>query len=141
MNVTRVDQIAIAVEDLDAALALWERVFGLTANRRETLEDDGVEEALIELGEVRLQLLQPTREDSPVGRFLARHGPGLHHLGLGVRSVSGALAHLRREGVEVVDEEPRRGGGGDTVAFVHPRGTGGVLVELVEDGQAHPAGT
>lgn len=141
VDVTRVDQIAIAVEDLDAALALWERAFGLTASRREIVEDDGVEEAVIELGGVRLQLLQPIREDSPVGRFLTRRGPGLHHLGLGVRSVSGALAHLRREDVEVVDEEPRRGGGGDRVAFVHPRGTGGVLVELVEDGGARPSGT
>lgn len=133
MDVTRVDQIAIAVEDLDAALARYERMFGLTASHREVVESDGVEEATLDLGPVRLQLLQPTRDDSPVARFLERRGPGLHHLGLAVRSVAGALAHLEREGVEVVDEEPRRGAGGGTVAFVHPRSTGGVLIELVED--------
>ena len=133
MDVTRVDQIAIAVEDLDEALALFERAFGLRPSSRERVESDGVEEAMLDVGGVWIQLIASTRPDSPVDRFLARRGPGLHHLGFGVRSVDAALDHLRAEGVELIDEHPRPGGGGHTVAFVHPRGTGGVLVELVED--------
>ena len=133
MDVTRIDQIAIAVEDLDEALAFYERAFGLTPTHREVVESDGVEEAMLDVGGVSLQLLQATREDSPIARFLARNGPGLHHLGFGVGSLTAALEHLRDEGVRLIDEEPRAGGGGHKVAFVHPKGTGGVLVELVED--------
>lgn len=133
MDVTRIDQIAIAVEDLDEALAFYERAFGLVPEYREVVESDGVEEAMLKVGDTYIQLLQATRDDSPIARFIARSGPGLHHLGFGVRSVSGALEHLRDEGVRLIDEEPRPGGGGHTVAFVHPKGTGGVLVELVED--------
>jgi methylmalonyl-CoA/ethylmalonyl-CoA epimerase len=133
MEVTRIDQIAIAVEDLDEALAFYERAFGLTPSYREVVDSDGVEEAMLDVGGVYIQLLQATREDSPVARYLARNGPGLHHLGFGVRSVTAALDHLRDEEVALIDQEPRPGGGGHTVAFVHPKGTGGVLVELVED--------
>jgi methylmalonyl-CoA epimerase len=133
MNVTRIDQIAIAVEDLDAAIAFYERAFGLRLSSRERVEDDGVEEAMLQVGDVAIQLLAPTREDSPIARYLERHGPGLHHLGFGVSSVSAALDHLRAEDVRLIDEEPRRGGGGHDIAFVHPRGTGGVLVELIGD--------
>jgi methylmalonyl-CoA/ethylmalonyl-CoA epimerase len=133
VDVTRIDQIAIAVEDLDEALAFYERAFGLRATSRERIEPDGVEEAMLDVGGVWIQLLQPTREDSPVGRYLARHGPGLHHLGFGVRSVGDALDHLRGQQVPLIDQTPRRGGGGHTIGFVHPKGTGGVLVELVED--------
>jgi methylmalonyl-CoA/ethylmalonyl-CoA epimerase len=133
VDVTRIDQIAIAVDDLDAALALYERAFGLTAEYREVVESDGVEEAMIDVGGVYIQLLQATREDSPVGKYLAKNGPGLHHLGFGVSSVGDALDHLRDQDVALIDEAPRPGGGGHTVGFVHPKGTGGVLVELVED--------
>ncbi len=133
VDVTRIDQIAIAVPDLDDALAFYERAFGITATHREVVESDGVEEAMIDVGGVFIQLLAPTREDSPVGRFLARNGPGLHHLGFGVESVAGALDHLRGEDVALIDEAPRPGGSGHTVAFVHPKGTGGVLVELIEN--------
>jgi methylmalonyl-CoA/ethylmalonyl-CoA epimerase len=132
--VTRIDQIAIAVEDLDEALALYERAFGLTPEYREVVESDGVEEAMLNVGGVYIQLLQATRDDSPIAKYLAKNGPGLHHLGFGVDSVAGTLDHLRDEGVRLIDEAPRRGGGGHTVAFVHPKGTNGVLVELVEDG-------
>jgi methylmalonyl-CoA/ethylmalonyl-CoA epimerase len=134
VTVTRIDQIAIAVEDLDAALELYERAFGLTPEYREVVESDGVEEAMLNVGGVYIQLLQATRDDSPIAKYLAKNGPGLHHLGFGVESVSDTLTHLRDEGVRLIDESPRRGGGGHTVAFVHPKGTNGVLVELVEDG-------
>jgi len=133
VDVTRIDQIAIAVEDLDAALQLWERAFGITASHREVVESDGVEEAMLDVGGVWIQLLQATRDDSPIAKYLARNGPGLHHLGLGVSSVSDALDHLRDQDVRLIDQAPRRGGSGHTVAFVHPKGTDGVLVELVED--------
>lgn len=138
MDVTRIDQIAIAVEDLDAALALYERAFGLTPEHREVVESDGVEEAMLNVGGVYIQLLQATRDDSPIARYLAKNGPGLHHLGFGVASVGDALDHLRTEDVALIDEAPRPGGGGHTVAFVHPKGTGGVLVELVEDDDGDP---
>lgn len=134
MSVTRIDQIAIAVPDLDEALALYERAFGLTPEYREVVDSDGVEEAMLNVGGVYIQLLQATREDSPIAKYLAKNGPGLHHLGFGVESVGDTLDHLREEGVRLIDEAPRPGGGGHTVAFVHPKGTGGVLVELVEDG-------
>lgn len=134
MSVTRIDQIAIAVHDLDEALALYERAFGLTPEYREVVDSDGVEEAMLNVGGVYIQLLQATREDSPIAKYLAKNGPGLHHLGFGVESVGDTLDHLREEGVRLIDETPRPGGGGHTVAFVHPKGTGGVLVELVEDG-------
>ena len=133
MQVTRIDQIAIAVEDLDEALAFYERAFGLTPSSREIVEPDGVEEAMLDVGGVQVQLLQAVRDDSPIARFLERHGPGLHHLGFGVASITDALEHLSELGVPLIDEQPRPGGGGHQVAFVHPRGTGGVLVELVED--------
>ncbi|MEX2551227.1 MAG: methylmalonyl-CoA epimerase, partial [Nitriliruptoraceae bacterium] len=133
MDVTRIDQIAIAVEDLDAAISFYERAFGLHLTSRERVEADGVEEAMLHVGDVAIQLLAPTHEDSPIARYLARHGPGLHHLGFGVSSLSAALDHLRAEDVRLIDQEPRRGGGGHDIAFVHPKGTGGVLVELIAD--------
>jgi len=135
MDVTRIDQIAIAVEDLDASLAFYERAFGLTPEYREVVDSDGVEEAMLNVGGVYIQLLQATRDDSPIAKYLAKNGPGLHHLGFGVGSVADALDHLRAEEVPLIDQQPRSGGGGHTVAFVHPKSTGGVLVELVEDHQ------
>lgn len=137
MDLTRIDQVAIAVEDLDEAIQLWTSAFGLEVEYREVIESDGVEEAMLKVGDGYIQLLQATREDSPIGKFIARNGPGLHHVGFTVPSVSDALEHLRDEGVQLIDEEPRPGGGGHTVAFVHPRGTNGVLVELVEGAGAH----
>lgn len=138
MEITRIDQIAIAVDDLDDALAFYERAFGLRPSQRHVAEADGVEEAMLYVGDVAIQLLAPLHADSPVGRFLAKRGPGLHHLGFAVASVPDALAHLNEEGVELIDDEPRIGAGGHEIAFVHPRGTNGVLVELVGDDQHGP---
>ena len=136
MGVTRIDQLALAVEDLDEARAWWERAFGLVPEYREVVESDGVEEAMINVGGVYIQLLQATREDSPIAKYIARNGPGLHHLGFGVDDIGETLGHLKDQDVRLIDQEPRPGGGGHTVAFVHPKGTapgGGVLVELVDD--------
>lgn len=144
MAVTRIDQLAIAVEDLDEALAYWERAFGLVPEYREVVESDGVEEAMLNVGGVYIQLLQATRDDSPIARYLAKNGPGLHHVGFGVEDIGETLDHLREQDVRLIDEEPRPGGGGHTVAFVHPRGTapgGGVLVELVDDASHAADGT
>lgn len=141
MQVTRIDQIAIAVEDLDGALAFYERAFGLTARSREIVASDGVEEAMIDVGGVSLQLLAPTEPGSPVARFLASRGPGLHHVGFGVASIDDALEHLRAHDVALIDEEPRVGGGGHHIAFVHPKATSGVLVELVDDATTTDAGS
>lgn len=134
MEVTRIDQVGIAVEDLDSALEFYARAFGIHPVSRERIESDGVEEAMLDVGGVHLQLVASTRPDSPIDRFLQRRGPGLHHLGIAVRSLDAALDHLRDEGVELIDESPRPGGSGHQVAFVHPRGTGGLLIELIEDG-------
>jgi methylmalonyl-CoA/ethylmalonyl-CoA epimerase len=134
MDVTRIDQIGIAVEDLDTALDLYARAFGILPVSREHVELDGIEEAMLEVGGVHLQLVQSARTDSPIERFIARRGPGLHHLGIAVRDLDAALDHLRSEGVELIDEQPRPGGSGHRIAFVHPRSTGGILIELIEDG-------
>ncbi len=136
MDVTRIDQVGIAVEDLDAALAFYADAFGLTPTSREVIASDQVDEAMIEVGGVHLQLLQATDEESPIAKYIARRGAGMHHLGMAVRSLDDTLAHLRSRGVELIDEEPRIGGGGHRIAFVHPRSTGGILIELIEEPEA-----
>ncbi|MFN2556802.1 MAG: methylmalonyl-CoA epimerase [Nitriliruptorales bacterium] len=135
MKLNRIDQVAIAVTDLDAAIDFWQQAFGAALHRREVVASDQVEEAMLAVGDGYIQLIAPTSEQSTVARFLARSGPGLHHVGFAVGSVAEALEHLKRLGVRVIDERPRPGGGGHQVAFIHPKGTGGVLVELVEDGR------
>jgi methylmalonyl-CoA/ethylmalonyl-CoA epimerase len=133
VQLNRIDQVAFAVEDLDAAIELWEGAFGAELDYREVVESDRIEEAMLRVGDGHIQLITPTGPDSTVARFLERNGPGMHHVGFAVPSVADALAELKHRGVRLIDEEPRRGGGGHTVAFVHPKGTDGVLVELVED--------
>lgn len=129
----RVDHVGIAVEDLERAIAFYERTFGVTCSHRERVDEQGVEEAMFKVGESWIQLLQPTGPDTPVGKFLARKGEGVHHVGYGVADLVEALAHLKAEGVPLIDEAPRRGSRGAQVAFVHPKGVGGVLVELVQE--------
>lgn len=138
MRLQRIDHVGYAVTDLDAAVRYHERLYGAEVTHRERLERDGVDEALLAVGESYLQLLAPTRPDSPVGRFLARHGPGVHHVGYGVADVAATLADLQELGVRVVDDHPRPGSRGCTVAFLHPAGALGVLVELVEDPSLGP---
>jgi len=128
------DHVAIAVADLDAALASYRRLYGAEPLSREVVESQGVEEALIAVGGSFIQLLAPLAPDTPVGRFLARRGEGLHHIALAVADIEGALRHLRDEGARLVDEVPRPGGRGSRIAFVHPAAFGGTLVELVESG-------
>lgn len=129
----RIDHVGYAVRDLDEAVAHHRRLYDLEVVHRERVERDGVDEALLAVGESYVQLLAPTREDSPVARFLARRGPGVHHVGYAVDDVDATLDRLRAEGVRLVDDHPRPGSRGCTVAFVHPAGALGVLVELVGD--------
>jgi methylmalonyl-CoA/ethylmalonyl-CoA epimerase len=128
----RIDHLGIAVSDLDGMLVVYEEAMGLLVHHREVLEDQGVEAAALQVGESMIELLRPLREDSPVGRFLAERGPGIHHVAYSVDDIEATLARLRRTGVRLIDQEPRVGLGGTRIAFVHPKGVGGVLTELVE---------
>jgi methylmalonyl-CoA epimerase len=132
-----VDHVAIAVRDLRAAEEWYRRAFGAEVVHRERVEEQGVDEALLRVGESYVQLLTPTRPDSPVGKFLAKKGEGIHHVAYRVKDVAAALARLEAEGVELIDAAPRRGSRGTTIAFVHPRGALGTLIELVQEGPHH----
>ena len=134
MRLQRIDHVGYAVESLDEAIAYHERMYGTDVVHRETMEGDGVREALLAVGDSYIQLLEPTHAASPVARFMERNGgPGIHHVGYGVEDVGATLKDLRTKGARVVDDHPRRGSRGCTVAFLHPKGAMGVLVELVED--------
>ena len=134
MQARRIHHLGVAVEDLDAALTTYERLFGAEVEHRETVADQGVEAASLRVGESRVELLASLGEDTPVGKFLAKRGPGMHHVAYEVDDVRAALAELAAEGVELVDAEPRRGLFGLQVAFLHPDAVHGVLAELVTDG-------
>ena len=137
MQLGRVDHVGIAVTDLAAARDLYERVLGLEVTHEEVIEDQGVHELLLRAGEAFVQLVAPLGPDTPVGRFLAKRGEGVHHVGYSVPDVAAALADLRDQGFEVIEPAPRVGSGGTTVAFLHPKSMQGVLVELVEEGTGH----
>ncbi len=131
-----IEHIAIAVADLEAATAFWRDVLGLREGHREVVADQGVEVQMLHAGAVRVELLRPLGPDTPVGRFLARRGPGLHHVALAVADCAAALAQVRAAGARTLQEDPVPGTHGSRVAFLHPASTGGVLVELVEGGGA-----
>lgn len=124
--------VALAVENLDETLSEFRRLFGVEAISREIVSEQGVEEAMVPIGGSHLQILSPLSSDSPVGRFLTKRGEGLHHIAIAVTSIDDALAHLEAEGARLIDEEPRFGGGGHRIAFVHPATIAGTLIELVE---------
>ena len=130
---TEIDHVAIAVPDLDEAIGYYEQTFGATVNHREVVESDGVEEALLKVADSYIQLLTPTRDDSPVAKYLEKKGPGLHHVGYRVADCAVALQSVKDHGGKVIDEAPRPGSRGTTVAFVHPKGAFGTLIELVQE--------
>jgi methylmalonyl-CoA epimerase len=132
---TDVDHVGIAVADLGSAIELYRRAFGMEPVHRERVESQGVEEVLFAVGPSYVQLLGALGPDTPVGRFLERRGPGVHHVGYRVRDLEQALSRLRGEGVALIDEAPRPGSRNTTIAFVHPRSMGGVLVELVQEAE------
>ena len=133
MLLTEIDHVAIAVQDLEAAIAWYEAAFGATVEHREVVESDGVEEALLKVAESYVQLLTPIRDDSPVAKYLEKRGEGLHHIGYRVDDCAQALESLRAQGNRLLDEVPRPGARGTTVAFVHPKGAFGTLIELVQE--------
>jgi len=133
----RIDHIGVAVEDLDAAIALHESTYGMALVHRETVSEQGVEAVLLDVGENHVELLAPLADDTPVGRFLARSGPGLHHVAYQVPDIEATLAAVKADGARLIDETPRTGIRGTQVAFLHPATAGGVLTELVQPVEAH----
>lgn len=138
---TRIDHVGIACRDLDEKAAFYESVFGLSVVSREVIEEQGVEEAMLRVadapaGTSYVQLLRPLGPGTPVGRFLERRGEGIHHIGYGVADITAALASIGAAGVRLIDERPRHGSMGASIAFLHPADIGGVLTELVQAGGA-----
>jgi methylmalonyl-CoA/ethylmalonyl-CoA epimerase len=133
----RIDHIGVAVEDLDAAIALYAQSFEMELAHRETVESQGVEAVLLDVGDGHVELLRPLGPDTPVGKYLAKKGPGLHHVAYAVDDIDAALERLKQAGVELIDAEARVGIRDSRVAFVHPKATGGVLTEIVEPSEAH----
>jgi methylmalonyl-CoA/ethylmalonyl-CoA epimerase len=137
---TRLDHVGVAVPDLDAAVQMYEQLFGMRLAHEEVNEEQGVREAMLSIdgvGGPYVQLLAPLRPDSPIGRFLDRQGPGVQQVAYGVDDVVAAADTLRQRGVRLLYDEPRRGTGGSLVNFVHPKDAGGVLVELVQAAAGH----
>ena len=133
----RIDHVGIAVEDLDGALALFEGTFGMPAVHRETVPEQGVEAALLDVGENHVELLRPLGPDTPVGKFLAKRGPGIHHVAYQVADIESALQRCKDAGLRLIDETPRTGIRNSRVAFLHPASSGGVLTEIVQPAEDH----
>ena len=133
---SRIDHIGVATDDLDGAIALYEGTMGMPVAHRETVESQGVEAVLLDVGEGHVELLRPLGPDTPIGRYLERRGPGLHHVAYAVEDIEGVLGKLKESGIDLIDSEPRVGIRRSRVAFVHPRSTGGVLTEIVEPSEA-----
>ena len=133
MLLTEIDHVAIAVRDLDAAIQYYEQAFGATVHHREIVDSDGIEEALLKVADSFIQLMAATRDDSPIAKFLEKRGEGLHHVGYRVDDVAAALQAMVAAGARPIDERPRPGSRGTTVAFVHPKGSFGTLIELVQE--------
>ena len=133
----RIDHIGVAVEDLDAGIALYEESFAMALVHREAVESQGVEAVLLDVGDGHVELLAPLGPDTAVGKFLARSGPGLHHVAYAVDDIDAELPRLAAAGIELIDAEARVGIRGSRVAFLHPRSTGGVLTEIVEPAKGH----
>lgn len=133
----RIDHIGVATEDLDGAIALYEGTMGMPVAHRETVESQGVEAVLLDVGDGHVELLRPLGPETPIGKYLEKRGPGLHHVAYAVEDIEGVLGKLKEAGVELIDSEPRVGIRDSRVAFVHPKSTGGVLTEIVEPAEAH----
>jgi methylmalonyl-CoA/ethylmalonyl-CoA epimerase len=133
MMLDDIDHVGIAVRDLETSVERYRRAFGVEPVHRETVEHQGVEEVLFKVGTSYVQLLRALGPDTPVGKFLERRGEGVHHIGYRVNDIRAALARLQEQGLELVDQEPRPGSRGTTVAFVHPKALDGVLIELVQE--------
>ena len=133
MILTEIDHVAIAVHDLEAAVAYYEQAFGAEVHHREIVESDGVEEALVKVADSYIQLTAATRPDSPIAKYLEKRGEGLHHVGYRVDDCRAAMDAMIAAGATPIDQAPRPGSRGTTVAFIHPKGNFGTLIELVEE--------
>jgi methylmalonyl-CoA epimerase len=133
MILTEIDHVAIAVHDLDAAIAYYQEAFGAEVHHREIVESDGVEEALVKVADSYIQLTTATRPDSPIAKYLEKRGEGLHHIGYRVNDCQAALEAMVAAGATPIDQSPRPGSRGTTVAFMHPKGSFGTLIELVQE--------
>ncbi len=133
----RVDHIGVAVEDIDASLELYERDYGMTLVHREIVTEQGVEAVLLDVGENHIELLAATGPDTPVGKFIAKKGPGMHHVAYQVDDIEATLAALKEAGLKLIDETPRIGIRNSRVAFLHPRTAGGLLTEIVQPAEGH----
>ena len=134
---TRIDHIGVAVEDLDSAIKLYERSFEMELAHRETVESQGVEAVLLDVGDGHIELLAPLGPDTPVGKFIAKKGPGIHHVAYAVEDIDAALEQAKAAGLRLIDEEPRTGIRRSRVAFLHPSATGSVLTEIVQPAEDH----
>jgi len=134
---TRIDHIGVAVEDLEAAIKLYERNFEMELVHRETVESQGVEAVLLDVGDGHVELLSALGPDTPVGKFVAKKGPGLHHVAYAVEDIDATLASLKERGVKLIDQEARTGIRQSRVAFLHPGATGSVLTEIVQPAEGH----
>jgi methylmalonyl-CoA/ethylmalonyl-CoA epimerase len=132
MPIKRIDHIAIVVPDIDEALAFWRDALGLELSHREEVPEQESLIAFLPVGESEVELVEPTTETSGIARYLARRGPGMHHICFEVDDIEATLARLKEQGIQLINEEPTIGAGGKRIAFIHPKSTGGVLVELYE---------
>ncbi|MDR3331950.1 MAG: methylmalonyl-CoA epimerase [Synergistaceae bacterium] len=130
MNTTVVDHIGIAVSSIEESLKFWEGTLGIKCSGVETVEDQKVKTAFLPIKESEIELLEATNPDSPIAKFIEKKGEGIHHLAIRVDNLEGVLAELKAKGIKLIDETPRRGAGGAKIAFVHPKATGGILLEL-----------
>lgn len=130
MKVKKIDHLGVAVDSIDAALIFWRDALGLELTHVETVEDQGVRTAMLPVGESRIELLEATNDDSPVGKFVNKRGPGIHHICIETDDIHQKLNQLKERGVRLIDETPRIGAGGALIAFIHPQSTGGILIEL-----------
>ena len=136
----KIEHLGIATRRIDEAVEFWRDALGLEVVETEEVADQKVRVAMLPIGESRIELLEPTSEDSPISKFLEKRGPGIHHIAVRVDDINQTLARLRSQGARLIDEEPRVGAGGSLIAFVHPASTGGVLLELVQHNPDQPHG-
>jgi methylmalonyl-CoA/ethylmalonyl-CoA epimerase len=133
MNISHIEHIGIAVENLDESIAYYENILGMKCYAIEEVKDQKVKTAFFQVGDTKIELLESTDPEGPIGKFLAKKGPGVHHMAFAVKDIEGRLEELQDKGVELIDKSPRKGAEGLHIAFLHPRSTKGVLTELCED--------
>jgi len=132
VKILKIDHLGVAVDSISGGQQLWTDALGIACEGSETVEEQGVTTAFFPVGESEVELLEPTSNESPVARFLSKKGPGIHHIAFQVEDIEAALAELKQKGLELIDEVPRIGAGGIRIAFIHPRATNGILIELCE---------